>query len=326
MGGKCFVIGPMTGHNGKVLTWLAHDVVQKLLPDWTVTTPESSQLGNIMNHVVGSCDAADLVIANTTGNTPNVLYEIGLLDALGRPCIPLKVMAPGETDAEADKMAFDRAAYRFYRIHEAPDRRAETDRTLKGAIDSALDIKARGGTFGNPITDYYGLPLCALSSGLGLARGYFINLVAPALADLGRTVPERSAYRQEDFADWKLEVAIPHDLDQATRDYVDGLVRKGVIRSVTLKAPGRNIFLYEYVDQHPACFRWMDIPTTLGSARDIVLARMGPNAGKDPASDDFKTIQADEIGQFVNALKGRINTDPALGVARNKVEVTWWQG
>ena len=83
MASKCFVIGPMTGHHGQVLQWLAHDVVQKLLPDWTVTTPDSGVLGNIMNDVVRSCDRADLVIANTTGSNPNVLYEIGLLDALG---------------------------------------------------------------------------------------------------------------------------------------------------------------------------------------------------------------------------------------------------
>jgi hypothetical protein len=277
-----------------------------------------------MNDVVRSCDRADLVIANTTGSNPNVLYEIGLLDALGRPCVPVKIASPDGADADADKMPFDRAAYRYFTLHEGPDRRAETDRELKRGIDSALDLKSRGANFGNPITDYYGLPLCALSSGLGLARGYYINLVSPALTDLGSNPPENSRYNAADFADWKLEIAIPRDFDYATRGYVDELVSKGVIRSVVLKAPGRRIFLYEYADQDASCFRWMDIPTTLGSARDIVIARLGPNASNDPSSDDFKAIQADEINQFVVALKGRINADPALGTARNRVNVRWW--
>jgi hypothetical protein len=56
------------------LRWLAA-VVQKLLPDWEVATPDSGEIGNVMNHVIKSCDRAQLIIANTNENNPNVLYE-----------------------------------------------------------------------------------------------------------------------------------------------------------------------------------------------------------------------------------------------------------
>jgi hypothetical protein len=96
---RCFVIGPMSGPHRRTLKWLALDVVKPVLPaDFEVATPESSEIGNIMTHVIKSCDRAHIVIANTTGNNPNVLYEIAVLDAMGRACIPVNSSAakPGK--------------------------------------------------------------------------------------------------------------------------------------------------------------------------------------------------------------------------------------
>ena len=153
MPNRCFVIGPMGERQMATLRWLAEDVIQPLLPDWQVSTPNSSQIGNVMDHVIKSCDRAQLVVAIINGNNPNVLYEIAVLDALGRACIPVKVIgAPGssgKTD-ETEKIPFDRAAYRSFRIHKAPGRRAETDRIIRDAIDSALEIRAKGGTIKTP--------------------------------------------------------------------------------------------------------------------------------------------------------------------------------
>ena len=145
-----------------MLRWLAEDVVQKLLPNWEVSTPDSSEIGNIMNHVIKSCDRADLVIANTTANNPNVLYEMAILDALGRACIPVKIIGEDEVDkppAAPDLMPFDRAAYRYITIYATPTKRSETDTTLGNAISKALEIGDKGDLYDNPITDYFGVTL-----------------------------------------------------------------------------------------------------------------------------------------------------------------------
>ena len=78
----CFVIGPMGGDQIKRLEWLAAEVIQPILgDDYAVFTPDVSIVGsNVMHHVIRSCDRADLVVADTTGNNPNVLYEMAILD------------------------------------------------------------------------------------------------------------------------------------------------------------------------------------------------------------------------------------------------------
>src|ERR1700738_906624 len=120
---RCFVIGPMSGPHMDTLNWLAHEVVKPLLPaGLEVATPDAAQIGNIMTHVIKSCDRAHLVVANTTGNNPNVLYEIAVLDAMGRACIPVMIADAHEEEREGkeDRIAFDRAAYRIFRISRSP--------------------------------------------------------------------------------------------------------------------------------------------------------------------------------------------------------------
>ena len=44
-----WMIGPMGGRQMGTLRWLAEEVIKPLLPDWQVTTPDSSQIGNVRN-------------------------------------------------------------------------------------------------------------------------------------------------------------------------------------------------------------------------------------------------------------------------------------
>src|SRR4030095_7576131 len=88
----CFVIGPMNKEHMPKLRFLAKKIVEPVLPkNFVVKTPDEFGAGNVMNQVMASCDTAALVIADTTGNNPNVLYEVGVLDSLGRLCIPVKL-------------------------------------------------------------------------------------------------------------------------------------------------------------------------------------------------------------------------------------------
>src|SRR4051812_16884426 len=107
---RCFVIGPMSPTHMPKLKWLAQKVVQPLLKphNFTVSTPDADETGNIMHHVIKSCDRAHLVVADLTGNNPNVLYEMAILDALGRACVPVKIEEEDEEgEPEEDKPPFD---------------------------------------------------------------------------------------------------------------------------------------------------------------------------------------------------------------------------
>src|ERR1700757_3892727 len=85
---QCLVIGPMGPQYLPDLKWLAKEEVEKngAPQRLAVCTPSFPETGNIMYQVIRACDRAPLVVANLSGNNPNVLYEMAVLDAMGRAC------------------------------------------------------------------------------------------------------------------------------------------------------------------------------------------------------------------------------------------------
>jgi hypothetical protein len=321
MSKRCFVIGPMSGENRATLKWLAYDVIKPLLPDeFEVETPDVQLIGNIMTHVIKACDRAHLVIANTTGNNPNVLYEIAVLDAMGRACIPVKIAE--DEKAKKDLMPFDRAAYRYFTISKSPSKRAETDDLLRKAITEALAIREVGDMYQNPLTDFFGVPLSSFSSAYALARGYYFNLLKPAVTGILKGQVTGTAFDAKAFSKKVVEVIIPPTLDEASRTNVDTLVNeKGLLKVVTVEAPGRKILLYEWTQQTAPNFRWADIPTAMALLRETVLMRRGRDANPSPSDPDYKEIERDEIDQFERALHGFIERDLDSGALRTAVKV-----
>jgi hypothetical protein len=323
---RCFVIGPMSGDHMATLNWLAYDVVKSLLPDgFVVQTPDLAKPGNIMKQVVQCCDRATLVIANVTGNNPNVLYEIAALDAMGRACIPVMVIedrigTAAATQANEDKsnkdqrIAFDRAAYRIFNIYRSDSRRQETNQIMSDVIRNTLDQHYRGDKFDNPLTDFYGVPLSSFSSAYGLARTYFINLIVPAIGGISEAFRDKSAGNHVfdsacDFRTYRkgqVQIVMPRKLDHATRRIVQTLLDLGYFKPVTVRAYGRSVTLYEWIRQDdPTVFKWVDVPTIISSLRDVVCARLGSpdNCEEDP---EFPELSKEEIDRFQKALVGRI--------------------
>jgi hypothetical protein len=341
---RCFVIGPMSGDHMATLNWLAYEVIQPLLPDgFDVKTPNLHEVGDIMNQVIRCCDRATLVVANVTGNNPNVLYEIAALDAMGLPCIPVLVVdgdakRPGmereEAEANRDqRIAFDRAAYRCFPIYRSASRRAETDKLMRETIANTLRKYNEGGLFENPLTNFYKIPLSSFSSAYGLARTYFLNLVEPAARGISDAFDGReeavadSACDFGKYTEGKLQIVMPKTLDHAYRSTVDKLKKAGYIKPVSIRAPGRVVTLYEFEKQDdPRAFKWVDIPTTIASQREIVLARLGPDKGPNPeATDVYRELEAEEIDRFRKALQGRISGDSSLEL-RSMVRIISWDG
>jgi hypothetical protein len=312
----CFVIGPMGKGQLERLKWLAEKVVQPILGDsYSVSTPDAVDLGNIMHHVIRSCDRADLVVADTTGNNPNVLYEIAILDAMGRACIPVKF----KLDEKVDPMSFDRAAYRFFEL-EQDESSART--LLKPVIEKVQGQRESGELFGNPITDYFDDPLSSLASARGLARGYFRNFVTPCLN--GKVVDGPDSARGKNGL--KVQILLPNRLSQATRGSVEKVFKHGRIKPIVVEAAGRKITTYIWADHQDSNGDSIivDIPTAMAALFDNVYARLGKGTMNDPNSPDYRFLENDEIGQFVRYLKAFRNkaaNDDYTGVIRDNCEL-----
>jgi hypothetical protein len=321
---RCFVIGPMNGPHMETLNWLAYDVVKPLLPeDFEVGTPDNKEIGNIMDQVIKECDRAHLVVANTTGNNPNVLYEMAVLDAMGRACIPVKIDVEEE---KADPMAFDRAQYRAFYIFRSPDRAAKTRDTMGKVISKALDIRERGDVYQNPLTDFFGVPLSSFSSAFALARGYYLNLIKPTVRALAASDKiEGSAFDPNKHRKKVFQVVIPDHIGQVTRKNVDDiLAAKNLVRQVKIPAPGRPITLQEWIVQDGPDFRWLDIPTTMAGLRETILGRRGHANNPKPNDEEFREIELDEIEQFERAFAGIMQRDLGADDERGMIEVVHW--
>jgi hypothetical protein len=334
---RCFVIGPMSGPHMDTLNWLAYEVVKPLLPDFDVQTPDLNRPSNIMHQVIECCDRATLVIANTSGNNPNVLYEIAALDAMGRACIPVMIVEDNEPRASVvnggpqpqdQRMAFDRAAYRHFTIYRAAARRSETDRVLKETISNVLHIHEQGGIFDNPLTDFYGVPLSSFSSAHGLARSYFLNLVDPVVKSIVQAFSQRiplpnSACDFAKFTEAEFEIMLPNKIDDANRLMVERLQQRGHIKPVTVPYRGRPLTFYEWTTQKDgATFKWVDVPTTIASLREIVNARLGRNRAIASESERLE-LEEEEILRFKRALHARIMDQDDLDLRKGVKFVPW---
>ena len=337
----CFVIGPMSDTHMPTLKWLAKDIVQPILEPkgLVVATPDSAVIGNIMNQIIKSCDRAPLVVADTTGNNPNVLYEIAILDAMGRACIPVKITGteaatkdpdlavPKKPGAAKDGMVFDRAAYRFFTLDRNDP--ASAKKIMQDAVEAALAIREKGDQFENPLTNFFGVALSSFSSAYALARGYYFNLVKPAVSGISSGKILDRVLTDEQIDEVRLDCVIPDALDKASRKPVEDLLKQKKIESVTIKAQGREVKLYSWAGTGPGTgqpLRLMDIPTTMIALLETVRGCLGQAAAKNVQSDseEYKALQEDEILQFVRYLKGFLGSEADAQEVRARVDVIRW--
>lgn len=98
---------------------------------------------NILKDIVKGISSSEVVIADLTGNNPNVFYELGLAHAMNKKVIIIT--------QDIDELPFDIKSYRvssysllFYKIQ---DLKKELKKNLDGAIDGTV-------AYGNPVSDF----------------------------------------------------------------------------------------------------------------------------------------------------------------------------
>jgi hypothetical protein len=152
---KCFVIGPI-GEAGSAIRAAADDFMEYIVSpvvsqkefeyDAPIRADSMNEPGRITSQIIKLLMDADLVIADLTGNNPNVYYELCLRHALGKPVIHMA--------SDGTKLSFDVQDNRtiFYTMHSrvAEGARAELENQIRHIRQP--DYKAM-----NPILETVGI-------------------------------------------------------------------------------------------------------------------------------------------------------------------------
>jgi nucleotide-binding STING sensor domain-containing protein len=320
----CFVIGPMNDEHMPKLRALAKKIIAPVLPkNFVVKTPDEFGAGNVMNQVMASCDTAALVIADTTGNNPNVLYEIGVLDSLGRLCIPVKLKADAKkkkTKNVKDPLPFDRAAYRcFFLDLKNPDR---ARKEISEVIDKSLAGQKPWKPEENPVTNFYRAPLAEISPAFGIALGYCENFVKNLVRDLtqyrdgalkpilygaSREEKDMTPLPPDVRGKMKLDIVIPERLNYADHKAIaTNLVAPGLLKHAVIKmdfnVESRSLPVYIWPDLSAL----VDIPTAMNVMRKSIKRRLGGLEKIDDRSPEWRALEAEEINRFQAQLEANM--------------------
>lgn len=325
----CFVIGPMRdmARLKRLATGIIDPIVQKF--GYRVETPDSPEMGNIMDQVIATLDRADLVIADLTGNNPNVFYELGIRHCIGRPYIVVKEK---KGDADQEKTPFDIAAYRYIEIDV--DQVEAAKKVLAPVIENMHAKIEKNEQVPNPVTKFYTAPLTEMSPAAGLVLGYYRNFINPALMQIqnkNRAILVGESRNKKPIdpglrENVRLDIVIPKTLDQARHTYIGSeLVKQGLLKEAefgTKPGEARPFTLYAWPDLKDAC-GLVDIPTTMNVMEDAIQRRLGQH--KPDYNDEWNVIEAQEIARFQNTLDRELKRlFHEQADLKNKVSILCW--
>src|SRR4051812_43819138 len=187
---KCFFIGPMK--NMARLTSFRDNVLKPLLEpyDFTVDTPEAGEIGNIVRQVLLGLEQADILVADITYNNPNVMYELGVYHAFGKPYLAIKDETP---DKDNISTPFDIAEYRYHAVDF--QNYATAQEQLSPLIKSIINRLDRTDWFGNPVTDFYNSPIAEIPTAIGLFKNYKKNFFDMLMPDIFQKDEDNNTYR-----------------------------------------------------------------------------------------------------------------------------------
>lgn len=151
--------------------------------NWRVQCPEGWEGAFIPSNVFLAIDKADFVLFDMSNRgdgrapTPNVMYELGLVHALGLPHLMIK-KAGGETPFYLKNYNYIELAERGY------PGKAELKAKLRAKVIAAINPDEYVDFRANPVSRYYdNAAVVDISATMGLATGYFFNFLNRMLGD-----------------------------------------------------------------------------------------------------------------------------------------------
>ena len=313
---RCFIIGPMGDANlgdQARLRRLANTIIRPLITEfdsrYDVQTPyDLHGSGLIMNAVINAIDRADVVIADLTGNNPNVFYELAVCHALG-----VATLAVREAD---DKLPpFDIRAFKHVDI-EIDNAQAACDK-IRAEL-AHIHAQLSGWTvFENPITIFYHEPITNISPAAGIALGYYKNLIEPTVHGIMTVNGDETEYLYDiqiggewfgkslkDRKHLKLQLIIPEKLEFSTEGRLSLVKRE--LKEVVIPSKKRKVFLLGRYEQDVLCL--VDIP----SAMNVMLDSIDKRAKQlriNREALEWRDIERDEVNRFHMELKQWIDAN-----------------
>lgn len=351
---SCFIIGPMKDAHLKErarLIKLAQHVIGPVLSDigrrdgvtYTVTTPYDQIGSHIVNDVINAIDHAHIVIADLTDSNPNVFYELGIVHALGRPCIAvieerMILLKNGRTKRQ--DLPFDVKAYRAHYINLDKDEYLQAQALLRPYLEKA-HRESDWRKLENPVIDFYRAPLTFISPAFALAHNYYHNFVKPVVEAIIRrdganyqynivtgtkAVPnpqrpeECEVLPPEKRRKLQLHVIVPVRIPLAKHNYVDKLKGQPDLYSTFVGSSGRPFGCFMRAYDGETAFALVDIPTTIRGMEDAVKRRLrGQFISYD--EPEFREFEAQEIERFVVMLQTFITENDLGADFSNRVKI-----
>ena len=315
------VLGPMSADKGGVSLSsnceTIRDVVTELLeePDlralyeeagfqtYSVAFPEGWQGADIGTNVFTAIDQADLVILDMSakdgesGPSANVMYELGLVHALGLPYLMVN-----KTGCTLPFYLRNLQALRL--AAEGYPAAAELKRKLRTKLKSFLNPKVSSSFETNPVSMHYGdAAVIDISAAMGLAAGYYHNFIYRVLVDPNYLRAYRAAYD-------RVVILMPNDLSGTAFSDLANLQqllkthstpplgnptltakdKKGEIRKASVHTLGRCIF---------------DVPTTVYALRHSprYLRRMNNMQGREESDPELYRMEQRLLQKFRQSVE-----------------------
>ncbi|HEV3077803.1 MAG TPA: hypothetical protein VHB47_25525 [Thermoanaerobaculia bacterium] len=144
---NCYVIMPFAKDYAAIYADAIRPAVEEVSAargeDWLCVRSDDARVsGSITKEIVTSLHMAELVIADLSGNNPNVFYELGVAHSAGRRTIMLA--------QNVAALPFDISSYRVIEYEASPQGLRRLHGVLVNAIQDAIDHDKQT----NPVLDY----------------------------------------------------------------------------------------------------------------------------------------------------------------------------
>ncbi len=308
---SCFLIGPMK--DMPRLIALRDHIIKPILEPlgFHVNTPESGDIGNVMRQVLLRLEQADILIADITGNNPNVMYELGVYHSFGKPYVIIKEDIP---EANATATAFDIAEYRFHAVNFSKPAEAIQQLTpLLAGIIGRIDTTE---WFGNPVTDFYDSPIAEIPTAIGLFKNYrknFIDILAPRVFQKNNNnlfdaeiKEQQRTWSEEERKTLSIEILIPGRLNMTTHEYIGGLKDAGTLNLKTAAMTTKTRpYTFSFRENEKGEKIITDIPTILSTLNESIVQRRKKQQ-RNFDDVEWKVLEQQELERFSGKCESRV--------------------
>jgi hypothetical protein len=308
---SCFIIGPMKDMP-RLIAFRDHIIKPILEPlGFHVNTPDSGDIGNVMRQVLLRLEQADILIADITGNNPNVMYELGVYHSFGKPYLIVKEDIPG-TDVTAT--AFDIAEYRFHAVNFSKP--ADAIQKLTPLITGIIKRIDTTEWFGNPVTDFYDSPIAEIPTAIGLFKNYrknFIDILAPRVFQKNNNnlfdaeiKEQQRLWSEEERKTLSIEILIPGKLNMTTHEYIGGLRDAGTLNLGTAAMTTKTRpFTFSFRENAKGEKVITDIPTILSTLNESIIQRRQKQQ-RNFDDVEWKVLEQQELERFSGKCESRV--------------------